>query len=225
MSETVTPHQAGRILVDDAAAGDGGWAFASPFVVLPRDNVDTDQIIPARFLTTTTRDGLGPHAFHDWRYAADGTPDPTFPVNRAGALGARVLVVGHNFGCGSSREHAVWALLGAGFRAVVGSSFADIFRGNALGNGLLPVQVDAATLARLHGVPAHDASVRVDLEACTLTLPDGDAVRFPVSPFARHCLLHGLDEMAFLLGAGAEVAAYERRCPSLIDTTAVWEAA
>src|ERR687884_482882 len=118
-------------------------------VVLPQDNVDTDQIIPARFLTTTERTGLGPHAFQDWRYRSDGTPDPEFPLNRPDAAGALVLVAGRNFGCGSSREHAVWALMDAGFRAVVSSDFADIFRGNALGNGLLPIEVDAATLAAL----------------------------------------------------------------------------
>jgi 3-isopropylmalate/(R)-2-methylmalate dehydratase small subunit len=192
------------------------WTFTSPYVVLARDNVDTDQIIPARFLTTTSRVGLGPHAFNDWRYDADGAPRPDFPVNRAESLGARVLVAGDNFGCGSSREHAVWALLGAGFRAVVATSFADIFRGNALGNGLLPIQVDAATLARLHATP--DGAVTVDLAARTLALPDGDTVSFPVPPFARHCLLHGIDEMQFLLGASADIAAYEAQRPATIDT-------
>ncbi|AHG92342.1 3-isopropylmalate dehydratase, small subunit (plasmid) [Gemmatirosa kalamazoonensis] len=201
------------------------WTFTSPYVSLPRDNVDTDQIIPARFLTTTRRDGLGPHAFHDWRYEPGGEPRAEFPVNRAESLGARVLVAGDNFGCGSSREHAVWALLGAGFRAVVSSSFADIFRGNALGNGLLPIQVDAATLERLHAAQSPDAAVTVDLAARTLTLPDGDEVRFPVAPFARHCLLHGIDEMDFLLGAAEDVDRHERSRPSMIDTTASWEAA
>ena len=197
-------------------------AFSSPYVVLPRENVDTDQIIPARFLTTTERVGLGRHAFHDWRYRADGTPDPDFALNRADAAGARILVAGRNFGCGSSREHAVWALLGAGFRAVVSTSFADIFRGNALGNGLLPIQVDAATLARLQ---ASEGEVTVDLSASTLGTPDGTTVPFPVPPFARHCLLHGIDEMQFLLGAAAEVDAYERDRPATIDTRRTREAA
>jgi 3-isopropylmalate/(R)-2-methylmalate dehydratase small subunit len=195
------------------------WTFTSPYVVLPRENVDTDQIIPARFLTTTSRDGLGPHAFHDWRYGIDGAPVADFAVNRAQALGARVLVAGDNFGCGSSREHAVWALLGAGFRAVVSSSFADIFRGNALGNGLLPIQVDGETLARLQ---AAEREVRVDLQSRTLGLPDGTAVSFPVPPFARHCLLHGIDEMQFLLGAADDIAHHERLRPSMVDTTAAW---
>ena len=201
------------------------WTFTSRYAVLPAENIDTDQIIPARFLTTTARDGLGPVAFNDWRYAADGTPNPAFPLNQPGADGARVLVAGRNFGCGSSREHAVWALQGAGFRAVVSSQFADIFRGNALGNGLLPIEVDAATLAALMDPerPA-DAEVRVDLEACTLTLPDGRAVTFPVPPFARHCLLRGIDEMQFLLGALGEVAEYEARHPAAIDTTRVHQA-
>jgi 3-isopropylmalate/(R)-2-methylmalate dehydratase small subunit len=138
-------------------------------------------------------------------------------VNRAAALGAEVLVVGVNFGCGSSREHAVWALLGAGFRAVVASSFADIFRGNALGNGLLPIQVDADTIARLH---ASEGEVTVDLASRTLGLPDGTTVSFPIPPFARHCLLHGIDEMRFLLGLSDDVDAYEQAHPATIDTRA-----
>ena len=201
------------------ATPDAGWTFDSSYVVLPREHVDTDQIVPARFLTTTRRDGLGPHAFHDWRYRADGTPDPAFPLNRPPAGEARVLVAGHNFGCGSSREHAVWALLGAGFRAVVSSGFADIFRGNALGNGLLPLEVPPDVLAELiaAGVDPR-ARVRVDLPACTLGTPAGREIRFPVPPFARHCLLHGIDELQFLLGAEPEVAAYERAHPAAVDT-------
>ena len=198
------------------------WTFTSRYLVLPAENIDTDQIIPARFLTTTRRDGLGPVAFHDWRYDADGAPNPAFPLNRPDAADARVLVAGRNFGCGSSREHAVWALQGAGFRAVVSSQFADIFRGNALGNGLLPIEADAETLAALMSPdrPA-DAQVRVDLETCTLTLPDGRAVAFPVPPFARHCLLRGIDEMQFLLGALGEVDEYEARHPVALDTRRV----
>jgi 3-isopropylmalate/(R)-2-methylmalate dehydratase small subunit len=192
------------------------WTFTSRYVSLPRENIDTDQIIPARFLTTTSREGLGPHAFQDWRYHPDGTPDATFPIGPEGTGERRVLVAGHNFGCGSSREHAVWALAGVGLRAVISSTFADIFRGNALGNGLLPIQVDAPTLAKLLANP--DGEVTVDLPTSTLTLPDGERVTFPIPPFARHCLLHGVDEMGFLLGAGADVSAYEARHPATIDT-------
>ena len=198
--------------------GKGIRTFTSSYVVLERENIDTDQIIPARFLTTTTREGLGPHAFQDWRYDADGAPDPDFVLNREDARGARVLVAGDNFGCGSSREHAVWALAGAGFEAVISSSFADIFRGNALSNGLLPIQVDPGILARLIAEHTPGAQVRVDLEARTLTLPWGEAITCPVAPFARHCLLHGIDEMEFLLGANAELRAYEVHHPSRIDT-------
>ena len=194
--------------------------FTSSYVVLARENIDTDQIIPARFLTTTSRVGLGPHAFQDWRYDADGGPDPDFVLNRDDARGARVLVAGDNFGCGSSREHAVWALAGAGFEAVISSSFADIFRGNALSNGLLPIQVDPGVLSRLIAEHTVVAQLRVDLEARSLTLPWGEAITFPVPPFARHCLLHGIDEMEFLLGAGPELDAYETQHPSRIDTRA-----
>ena len=194
-------------------------AFAARYAVLPNENVDTDQIIPARFLTTTTRDGLGGAAFHDWRHRADGSPDPAFPLNRPEAAGAGVLVAGRNFGCGSSREHAVWALLGAGFRAVVSSEFADIFRGNALGNGLLPVQVAPDVLARLVATPpAPGAELRVDLAAQLLTLPDGTTAPFPVPPFAKHCLLHGVDELEYLLGLEASIAAYEGAHPAGFDT-------
>ena len=195
-------------------------AFAARYVVLPNENVDTDQIIPARFLTTTRREGLGEAAFHDWRRDAAGAPAPAFPLNRPEAAGAEVLVAGRNFGCGSSREHAVWALMGAGFRAVVSSEFADIFRGNALGNGLLPVQVEPAVLERLLAAPpAPGATLAVDLAAQTLTLPDGTAARFPVPPFAKHCLLHGVDELEYLLALAPEVAAYEAANPGGVVTT------
>jgi 3-isopropylmalate/(R)-2-methylmalate dehydratase small subunit len=185
-------------------------AFTSTYVVLPIDNVDTDQIIPARFLKTIERTGLGGAAFYDWRCHPDGTPNAAFPLNQPAAVDARVLVTGRNFGCGSSREHAVWALLGAGFRAVVSTAFADIFRGNALGNGLLPIQVDAAVVERL-AVAARDGSrtVSVDLDSQTLIMPDGDAIQFPIAPFAKHCLLHGIDDLDFLLGADGELSAYE----------------
>jgi 3-isopropylmalate/(R)-2-methylmalate dehydratase small subunit len=176
-------------------------------VVLPMDDVDTDQIIPARFLKGTTRTGLGRGLFADRRYAADGSPRPEFPLNRLDTAGAPVLVVGRNFGCGSSREHAVWALLDHGFRAVIGPSFADIFRGNALKNGLLPVAVPADVHARLSSAPG--TAVTVDLQAQEVWLADGTRARFAVDPFARHCLLEGIDELEFLLEQEPAIAAYE----------------
>ena len=176
-------------------------------VVLPIENVDTDQIIPARFLKVTTRTGLGENLFSDWRYDASGQPRPDFVLNRPEAQGAQVLVAGDNFGCGSSREHAPWALHDYGFRAIVSTSIADIFTNNALKNGLLPIVVDTAVHQKLLASPGAD--VTVDLEAQTLTLPDGTATRFPIDPFARYCLLNGVDELAFLLGQEEAIAAYE----------------
>jgi 3-isopropylmalate/(R)-2-methylmalate dehydratase small subunit len=177
-------------------------------VVLPVDNVDTDQIIPARFLVTTSREGLGKALFADWRWEEDGRPRPGFALNRPEAEGARVLVAGRNFGCGSSREHAVWALQGGGLDAVVSPSFADIFRGNALKNGLVPVQVDEATHARL--VEAPGTEVTIDVEAGVLSFGTRRAT-FPLEPFAKYCLRSGLDELAFLLSREQEIAAYEAK--------------
>jgi 3-isopropylmalate/(R)-2-methylmalate dehydratase small subunit len=187
--------------------------FTSPTVVWTPDDVDTDQVIPARFLKGTARSGWGEHLFADRRYDAEGRPRPDFPLNRPEAKGARVLVAGRNFGCGSSREHAVWALQGFGFQAVVAPSFADIFRGNALKNGLLPVAVDDAVHARLVSAPG--SPVTVDLEAQRLTLSDGTEALFSIDPFARYCLLNGIDELQFLLGQEEAIAAYERRTGSL----------
>jgi 3-isopropylmalate/(R)-2-methylmalate dehydratase small subunit len=178
----------------------------SKTVVLPVENVDTDQIIPARFLVTTSRDGLGEGLFADWRYDAEGHPRPDFVLNRESARGASVLVAGRNFGCGSSREHAVWALQGGGFQAVVSTEFADIFRGNALKNGLVPVVVDEATHARL--VESPGTEVIVDVEAKTLAF-GSRRTAFPLEPFARYCLLNGLDELAFLLEREKEITAFE----------------
>ncbi len=194
------------------------WRFDSTYITLPRENVDTDQIIPARFLTTTNRAGLGPHAFNDWRYLADGAPNPQFVLNSEEARGAGILVAGNNFGCGSSREHAVWALSSAGFRAIISSEFADIFRGNALGNGLLPIEVSADVLAQLMRTHAPNARLQVDLEEQMLTLPDGTAVRFPVPAFSRYCMLNETDEMSFLLDARPDIDAYERAHRATIDT-------
>ncbi len=175
--------------------------------VLPLSNVDTDQIIPARFLTTTTKEGLGRQLFADWRYLADGTPNPEFVLNRPEASGCQVLVAGRNFGCGSSREHAPWALLDYGIRAVVSTEIADIFRSNALKNGLLPITVDEATATWLLDHPG--AEVVIDLAAARLTLPTGAAVDFPIEAFARHCLLNGLDELGFLQSKLPDIQRYE----------------
>ena len=175
-------------------------------VVLPMDNVDTDQIIPARFLVTTSRDGLGAGLFADWRFDAEGRPRPEFVLNRPEAQGARVLVAGRNFGCGSSREHAVWALQACGFEAVVSPAFADIFRANALKNGLLPVQVDEATHAAL--CAAAGADVAIDVAAGLVSFA-GQSAAFPLEPFARYCLVNGLDELAFLLSRENEIVAFE----------------
>ncbi|MFQ5790825.1 MAG: 3-isopropylmalate dehydratase small subunit [Acidobacteriota bacterium] len=177
-------------------------------VVLPIDNIDTDQIIPARFLRVTTRDGLGDHLFADWRYDTQGNPSREFPLNRPEARGAQVLVSGENFGCGSSREHAAWALIGYGIRAVVSTSIADIFRANALKNGLVPVTVDERTHRLLLDNPGVEVSV--DVEAQTLGLPGGIGARFPIDAFARYCLVHGVDELDFLMQNEAAIAAYEK---------------
>ncbi len=178
-------------------------------LVLPASNIDTDQIIPARYLTTTTREGLGEHLFADWRYAPDGSPRADFALNRVDAATHRILVAGRNFGCGSSREHAPWALVDYGFQAVVSTEIADIFRTNALKNGLVPVVVDDATGAWLLEHPG--VEITIDLAASTLALPDGRAVRFPLESFARYCLLNGIDELGYLLSREREIAAYERR--------------
>ena len=192
------------------------------YVILEKDDIDTDQIIPARFLKTVDRDGLGVHAFHDWRYEATGEPRPDFVLNQSGASGAEVLVAGRNFGCGSSREHAVWALMAAGFRAVVSTAFADIFRGNALGNGLLPIQVDDNVIRVLIAARATDGDARVQasLASQTLTLPDGRSVSFPIAPFAKRCILEGVDEIDVLAGAGAQIDAFEAAHPAVISTIA-----
>jgi 3-isopropylmalate/(R)-2-methylmalate dehydratase small subunit len=179
----------------------------SKTVVIPSSNIDTDQIIPARFLTTTIKEGLGLQLFADWRYLKDGSPNPDFVLNRPEARSAQVLVAGRNFGCGSSREHAPWALLDFGFRAVISTEIADIFLGNSLKNGLLPIVVDEATSQWLLDHPGAD--VDIDLETATLTLPTGVARRFPIEAFARHCLLNGIDELGFLRGRLSDIERYE----------------
>ena len=178
-------------------------------IVLPAADVDTDQIFPARFLTTTSRDGLGRALFADWRFDAEGRPRADFVLNQPAAAGCAILVAGRNFGCGSSREHAPWALHDFGIRAVISTSIADIFFSNALKNGLLPVVVQAD----IHGwLLAHPgAEVEIDLEAMTVTLPDGRRAAFPLEAFARHCLLQGVDELGYLLSRRGEIESYEKR--------------
>jgi len=196
-------------------------AFSSKVVPLPADNVDTDQIIPARFLKTTDKTGLGDALFTDWRYHADGTPKADFVLNQPGMQGRRILLAGDNFGAGSSREHAPWALVGYGFRAVLSTSFADIFRNNSLKNGLLPVVLPPDVHARLVALVEADpdAELGVDLERCTVTLPGGQTVSFEVDSFSRQMLLDGTDELGFLLARSEAVAAYEAAHPPRVDTT------
>ena len=179
----------------------------SKTLVIPSSNIDTDQIIPARFLTTTTKEGLGRQLFADWRYRADGSPNEDFVLNRPEARGAAVLVAGRNFGCGSSREHAPWALLDYGFRAVISTEIADIFRGNSLKNGLLPIVVDDATSQWLLTHPG--AEIDIDLQASSLTLPTGVSVSFSLEAFARHCLLNGIDELGYLRSRMGDIERYE----------------
>jgi len=181
--------------------------------VLLVDNIDTDQIIPARFLKATDKTGLGGALFADWRYDADGSPKPDFPLNRPERQGAQALLAGDNFGCGSSREHAPWALTGFGLRAVIATSFADIFRNNALKNGLLPVQVDARTHRRLAEQLTADPQrrIKIDLAEQTLRLPDGQTAHFPIEAFAKACLLKGVDELGYILSFALEIEAFENR--------------
>ncbi len=165
-------------------------------VVLPMNDIDTDQILPARFLTTTSREGLGAGLFHDLRFNSDGAEKPDFVLNKPEAKGCGILVGGNNFGCGSSREHAPWALLDCGFRAVISTKIADIFRSNSLKNGLLPIVVDHTTHAWLLEHPGVD--LVIDVMLSTLELPNGRVVNFPIDSFARHCLVNGIDELGFL---------------------------
>ena len=180
-------------------------------VVLPATDVDTDQIIPARFLTTTSREGLGGNLFYDWRFDSDGKENPDFVLNQPESSGCTVLVAGRNFGCGSSREHAPWALLDYGLRAVISTEIADIFRSNSLKNGFLPIVVDEATHAWLLDNPG--AQVSVDVEKSTVTLPDGKSVSFPIDDFARYCLLEGIDQLGFLQKHEDAIKKFEEERP------------
>jgi 3-isopropylmalate/(R)-2-methylmalate dehydratase small subunit len=175
--------------------------------VLPTKDIDTDQIIAARFLTTTSREGLGKNAFFDLRYNDDGSENPDFPLNQPSAKGCEILVAGRNFGCGSSREHAPWALLDYGLRAVISTEIADIFRNNSLKNGFVPVVVDAETHGWLLDNPG--AEVIIDIPSATLTLPDGRAIEFPIDGFAKHCLVEGVDQLGFLRNQLPAIERYE----------------
>ena len=187
--------------------------FTSRVVFLPDENIDTDQILPARFLKTISKVGLGQHLFADWRYADDGSPLSDFVLNKPETQGRQILLAGDNFGCGSSREHAPWALHDWGFRTVFSTSFADIFNNNALKNGLLPLVVDNAVYQELTRLTLTDPEmqVTVDLAAQTLTLPNGRAVTFPIDSFSKTCLLEGLDQLGYLLKRLPQIEAYERR--------------
>jgi 3-isopropylmalate/(R)-2-methylmalate dehydratase small subunit len=176
-------------------------------VVLPIRDIDTDQIIPARFLTTTTRDGLGEALFHDLRYDQDGELRPEFPLNDPDTRDCKILVAGNNFGCGSSREHAPWALLDYGIRAVISTEFADIFKNNALKNGLLPIIVDFDTHDWLVAHPGTE--LRVDIAASTLELPDARVIEYPIDAFARYCLTQGIDQLGYLQQQSEAIATFE----------------
>ena len=184
-------------------------ALTSRSVVLRQSNIDTDQIIPARFLSTTERAGLGKHAFNDWRWQADGSPNPEFAFNQSQNAGRQILLAGANFGCGSSREHAPWALTDLGLRAIVSSEIADIFRNNSLKNGLLPIVLDEAIVQSLMQRP--DDELTVDIEARELRTPAGDVHPFPLDAFARTCLMQGVDELGYLLLRDPQIKQYEER--------------
>ncbi|MEH6417668.1 3-isopropylmalate dehydratase small subunit [Pseudomonas sp. CGJS7] len=193
-----------------SASNDSGFVeLISRTAVLRERNIDTDQIIPARFLTTTERKGLGRFAFNDWRYLADGSPNPAFELNKPENAGAAILVAGRNFGCGSSREHAPWALTDLGLRAVISSEIADIFRSNSLKNGLLPIVVEQELLDELLDRPGIE--LRVDVRTRTLHLPDGRAVQFPLDAFAQTCLIEGVDQLGYLLRQLESIHQFEQR--------------
>lgn len=193
-------------------------SFASQMVLMPVDNIDTDQIIPARFLKTISKDGLGDQLFYDWRYEADGSPKADFVLNQSAAKSRQILLAGDNFGCGSSREHAPWALTQYGFRGVISTSFADIFKQNSLKNGLLPIVVPHDVHAWLFANP--ESAVQVDLSTQKITLGDGRIVDFPVDAFARHCLLEGVDELGYILQQEAAIAAFEAKRTGSVNTLA-----
>ena len=184
--------------------------LSSRVVLLPVDNIDTDQIIPARFLKATDKKGMGDNLFADWRYNRDGTPKPDFVLNKPESTGAKILLAGDNFGCGSSREHAPWALTGFGVQAVISTSFADIFRNNALKNGLLPIVVDEHTHKVLHQLVRENSRTQLTIDLAPQTLSfEGGSVTFPIDLFNKTCLLNGVDELGYILGFEKEIAAFE----------------
>ena len=194
--------------------------FKSQLVPLLINNIDTDQIIPARFLKTVSKEGLDKNLFCDWRYNADGSEKPDFILNTPRGKGAQILLAGDNFGCGSSREHAPWAITQFGFRAVISTSFADIFKGNSLKNSLLPIVVSPEIHAKLTALP-ENAVIELDLPSQTIGLPDGTRVEFPIDPFNKTCLLEGIDELGWILKQQPAIAAYESTHPAAIDTRAL----
>jgi 3-isopropylmalate/(R)-2-methylmalate dehydratase small subunit len=195
--------------------------FESRIVPMPESNIDTDQIIPARFLKTVSKEGLDKQLFNDWRYDAQGNPKPAFILNQPRAQGAQVLLAGDNFGCGSSREHAPWALTQFGFRAVISTSFADIFKQNALKNSLLPIMVPQDVQAELFDASKDPAAtVKIDLPNQTLTTPSGRQVQFPVDEFSKQNLIDGVDELGYIVKQEPFIAAYEARRVGSINTKA-----
>jgi 3-isopropylmalate/(R)-2-methylmalate dehydratase small subunit len=189
-------------------------------VAIPTENIDTDQIIPARFLKTITKKGLGKNLFSDWRYNEDGSPKEDFALNKPEAQGAQILLAGDNFGAGSSREHAPWSLMDFGFKAIISTGFADIFRNNSLKNGFLPIIVDEDTHQQLMSIVAEepDAQVTVDLAAQQVVLPDGRSVEFPIDNFSKTCILEGLDQLGYLQKQAEQIAAYEAEHPARVNT-------
>ncbi len=197
--------------------------FTSKVIPIDKENVDTDQIVPARYLKVTDKDGLADALFRDWRFEEDGSlKDPPFILDRPGMAGRNILLVGDNFGAGSSREHAPWALTAWGVRAILSTGFADIFRSNSLKNGLLPIVVPADVHARLRDLIARDpdADLTVDLSEQGVLLPDGTTVDFDIDPFAKRMLLAGTDEMGYLLSKEGDIAAWEAGHPARIETRA-----
>ncbi|MEA2622100.1 MAG: 3-isopropylmalate/(R)-2-methylmalate dehydratase small subunit [Chloroflexota bacterium] len=199
---------------------DAFQSFTSRVIPMPAENVDTDQIIPARFLKTVEKNGLAAALFNDWRYAEDGSPRPEFVINRPEMQGRRILLAGDNFGCGSSREHAPWALTSWGIGAILSTGFADIFRSNALKNGLLPIQVEPETYAGLVELIADypDAELTVDLEEQLVHLPTDEDVPFTVDPFARQMLLAGTDEIGWVMSRTEAIDAWEAAHPARVDS-------
>ena len=197
--------------------------LTSSYIALPVQDIDTDQIIPARYLKITDKAGLGGHLFHDWRYRDDGSENPDFVLNQELAQPAQILVAGDNFGCGSSREHAPWALLGFGFRAVISTRFADIFNNNSYKNGLLPVVVSAPVLDKLIRLfeTRPGADLTLDVADQTLTLPDGSQETFPIDPFNKTCLLNGIDQLGYILQHEKEIDAYEKTHAARVQTGTV----